>query len=282
MVIDFHTHTFPDKIAAGAIRSLSEKAHIEPCTDATSAQLRRSMDEAGIDLSIVLPVATAMRQVVHINDSALKENETASRTGILSFGCMHPDFEDYKEELVRIKERGMKGIKIHPPYQGVRLDDIRYLRILDQAASLGLIVVTHAGEDIGLPGVFNCTPRMSRRVIDEIGPFPFVLAHMGGWQNWEEVPELLSGTGVYLDTSFCLAGIRPMDGYWDNQTLSMENEEQFLSMVRAFGADHILFGTDCPWAGQAENVRFMKNLPLKQDEKDLILSGNARRLLRKH
>ena len=48
-VIDFHTHTFPDKIAPRAIASLSSKSHTRAFTDGTLKALKDSMKAAGID-----------------------------------------------------------------------------------------------------------------------------------------------------------------------------------------------------------------------------------------
>lgn len=278
MIIDFHTHTFPDKIAGKAITKLSHASHSVPFTDGTVDGLRKSMERSGIDKSIVLPVATSPRQVEHINDSSIRINETEQN--IISFGAMHPDYENYREELKRIKDHKIKGIKIHPVYQGVDLDDIRYLRILECCAELDLIVVTHAGLDIGFPGVVHCSPSMAAHVISEIGPFKFVLAHMGGWKNWDEVPSLLASSGVMIDTSFSTGSFVPLkDGYWNAKDTRMLNEEQTVSLIRAFGADHVLFGTDSPWSDQRKSLDFIRNLSLTQTEKDLILGGNAKKLL---
>ena len=73
MIIDFHTHTFPDSIAARAVDSLSKEAHIVPYTDGTVSGLLNSMDKGGIDMSVLLPVATASSQVESINDKALQD-----------------------------------------------------------------------------------------------------------------------------------------------------------------------------------------------------------------
>ncbi|MBO7710450.1 MAG: amidohydrolase family protein [Lachnospiraceae bacterium] len=280
MVIDFHTHTFPEKIAARTIDALSRMGHVRAFTDGTPGQLHASMKKAGIDLAVLLPVATSPGQVEHINDFAAKINEKTKESGQLSFGCIHPDYENYHQELGRLKAEGFKGIKIHPPYQGIPLDDIRYLRILDRAAQLGLIVLTHAGEDIGFPGVYNCTPLMCRHVIEQIGPFSFVLAHMGGWNNWDEARQLLPGTGVYLDTSFATGVLHSTkDRYWDHQNARMLTKDEFMEMIGLFGADHILFGTDSPWDDQAKTLAYMRSLPLADKERDLILGKNAERLL---
>ena len=70
MVIDIHTHTFPDKLAATTIPKLEGMSHTRAYVDGTAAGLRASMARAGVDASLVLPVATNPRQVAHVNDSS--------------------------------------------------------------------------------------------------------------------------------------------------------------------------------------------------------------------
>lgn len=278
MIIDFHTHTFPDQIAAAAVEKLRRLSHTTPFSDGTNAGLAETAGAAGVDWSVVLPVATSPRQVAHINESAARLCEEFRDRGLLSFGCMHPDLDGWKEELARIVSLGLKGIKLHPVYQGVDLDDPRYLRILERCGELGLIVVAHAGFDIGYPGVARCTPEMALRAVRQTGPVTLVLAHMGGWRSWDEVEALLPGTGVYLDTAFSLGDI-PSDGWYAPEELPMLDQERFVRMVRKFGAHHVLFGTDSPWGGQARELEQLRALPLTEEERDAILGGNARRLL---
>lgn len=59
------------------------------------------------------------------------------------------------------------------------------------------------------------------------------------------LPELLADTSALLDTSFSLGSLTPRDEALplDRQMLS---DEAFVSLVRAFGAERILFGSDCP------------------------------------
>ena len=98
-ILDFHTHTFPDRIAAAAIDKLQAASHTRPFTDGTVSGLKNSMTEAGITASVVLPVATSARQVPHVNDASIALNDRGAETGIYSFGCMHPDYEDVRAEL---------------------------------------------------------------------------------------------------------------------------------------------------------------------------------------
>ena len=227
---------------------------------------------------MVLPVATGARQVAHINDASIRLNGEA---GLLSFGCMHPDAENAPEELRRLADAGIRGVKLHPPYQGADFDDPRYLRILDACGELGLIAVTHAGLDVGLPGHEEAVPEKIARALERVGPVKLVLAHMGGWRCWEAAEALLAGTDAMLDTSFSLGAMTPLgDGYErTEEELQLLSQEAFLRMVRAFGARRILFGTDSPWGDQAAEKERIKALPLTEEEKTAILGGNARRLL---
>ncbi|MCR4617036.1 MAG: amidohydrolase family protein [Lachnospiraceae bacterium] len=279
MIIDFHTHTFPDKIAAKAIDKLSHEAHIVPFRDGTVNSLITTAKAAGVDLSVILPVATSPEQVSHINDSAHMINTKES--SLLSFACIHPDIEDYKKELHRIKELGFKGIKLHPVYQKTDIDDVKFLRIINLAAELDLIVITHAGLDVGFPGETQSSPEKCKHVVDEIGNFKFVLAHMGGWRNWDRVLSLLADSGVWIDTAFSCGKMHPLtDGYWSESDLDLLSPDKFMDMVKAFGPDKVLFGTDSPWSDQKESLDFIRNLPLSDDDKNLILGENARTLLK--
>lgn len=281
MVVDFHTHAFPDRIASGAVGALRGRCHTRPFTDGTRGGLASSMKEAEIQFSVLQPVATNPEQVPHVNDSAIRVNDQGLETGILSFGCMHPDFPGWREELGRLAGAGVRGIKLHPVYQGVDIDDPRYLRILDRAGELGLAVLVHAGWDIGLPGGPQALPQKMLRAIRSIGPTVLVLAHMGGWRCWDEAEELLCHTGARIDTAFSLGTLTPDDDehYRSPEERALLDEGTFLRILRSFGANRVLFGTDSPWDDQVEALRAIRALPLAEDEREAVLWGNAARLL---
>ena len=282
MIIDIHTHTFPAKIADRTIDSLSHKSHTRPFSDGTTEGLLSNMHTACIDLSVVLPVATSPEQVPKVNDASSKLNQEFDGQGLFSFGCIHPDFEDYKSELSRFSALGLSGVKLHPVYQGVALSDIRYMRIIDEAAQRGLVVITHTGFDVGYPALPLCTPQMARQVIDTIGDFPFILAHMGGWMQWEEVPEYLADTSCFLDTAFSCGKLYPRQDA-DGKNLQFPEEmldtEGFMKLYKAFGAKRILFGTDSPWADPQTELAFIRSLPIPEEDRNAILGRNAERLL---
>ena len=134
MIIDFHTHIFPEKIASKTISVLEQKAGISAFTDGTLEGLKRSMQESGIDWSVVLPVVTKPSQFQTVNTYAAEIN---GKNGIFSFGGIHPDTENIEESLDFIKRLGLKGIKIHPDYQNCMIDDPRNIAILRYAISIG-------------------------------------------------------------------------------------------------------------------------------------------------
>lgn len=278
MIIDFHTHTFPDTIAPKALAKLQGASHTRAFSDATAATLQADMAQRGIDFSVVLPVATNPLKVPHMNDSSAAINGQGS---LIHFGAMHPDFEGWYDELARIKELGLKGIKIHPVYQGVDIDDKRYLRIFERCAELELIVVAHSGDDIGFPGVVRCDPKRSRNALRQAEGVKLVLAHMGGWKNWEEVAENLADTDCYIDTAFSLGEMDALEeGYYSPQERRLMSEEEFTALVKAFGAERVLFGTDSPWThSQTEIQRILRLKGINEEEKMAILGENACRLL---
>lgn len=261
MIIDFHTHMFPDKIAARTIDFLSKTGgDMNPFTDGTWKGLKESTKQAGIDHSIVLPIATRPGQFHTINEFATHFQEGT----LISFGSLHPESENYKEELRQIRDMGMKGIKLHPDYQDTYFNDIRYKRIISYATELGLIISVHAGQDPKCPDNIHCTPAMAEEVLNEVEPEKLVLAHMGGNELWSEVEERLVGRNVYFDTGVILDRMP---------------QEQFLCMVREHGADRIVFGTDSPWADQKKFVEILKEMPLEEEERNQIFAGTAVKLL---
>lgn len=278
MIIDAHTHTFPEKIAAKVVEKLQAMASSRAYTDATDAALQRSMQAAGIDVSVLLPVMTNPGQVEKLNDLAAEKTRHWQTTGLFSLGGMHPDYEDYRAELARIQANGLTGIKLHPAYQGCDLDDPRFLRIIDRAAELGLAVVIHAGLDIGYPGHNYADPQMVETVLREIAPEKFVLAHMGGWKGWDAVEQRLAGLPLYLDTSFSLGSYEPPAGVQvPAEERRMLGDAQFLRIVQKHGADRILFGSDSPWSDQAATLRQVNAL-LPADAQAAVLGGNAARV----
>lgn len=261
MVIDFHTHIFPDRIAAGAVARLSGICGARARTDGTAEGLFRSMRRGGVDLSVLQPVVTKPAQARSVNDFSAGMN---GREGIAAFGGLHPDCEDWKEELARIKALGLKGVKLHPDYQNTYIDDPRYVHILRECGRLGLVALIHAGVDIGYPEPVHCTPERVRSILPDIKGTVLVCAHYGGHEYFEDSLKYLADTDVYIDTSYSY----------------MEFKEACGRVLAAFDADRILFGSDSPWADPGEGAAYIRCLGFPADKEEKILWKNAARLLK--
>ena len=276
MIIDFHTHTFPDKIASIAIEKLKSASHTKAFTGGTDGELLASMASCGIEKSVVLPVATNPEKITHINDISAEKNKCGN---LIYFAAMHPDFADAKAEMCRIRDLGIKGIKLHPVYQNIDFDDIRTLRILDFAEENDLITVIHAGLDVGFPGVERCTPKMIKNAVSAVSPKRLVLAHMGGWKMWQEAKELLSGRGLFIDTSFSIGKMTQEAPYYSEEELTLLSVDEAKNVISAFGEDNVLFGTDSPWGDQNTEILNISELPINDEAKEKILYKNAVKLL---
>lgn len=266
MVIDMHTHIWPDRIASRTVDALKEAAHIPAYSDGTLAGLQASMEDAGVDLSVILPVVTKPEQFETVNKVAAKLNEEKN---LMSFGGIHPKNSDIKEKLQYIRALGLKGIKIHPDYQKTFFDSTEYEVIIRNALELGLIVSTHAGVDVGLPESVHCAPNHVLHLYDRLHlgdnvDNKLVLAHTGGCDSWEQVLDLLAGKKLYFDISFTMGRIA---------------DSLFIEIVRKHGSDHMMFGTDSPWSSQKETIGWIQSLALTEKEKDDILFGTAKKLL---
>ncbi|HID56403.1 TPA: amidohydrolase, partial [Candidatus Poribacteria bacterium] len=176
IVLDFHVHAFPDELAPRAMEQLSRRSNLIPSYDGTISGLRRSMMEAGISASVIQPVATKPSQVRSINDWVL----SLKSDRLIPFGAIHPDLERPWEELKRIKALGIRGVKIHGDYQEAFIDEERYMPIYEAMEDLGMILLLHAGVDIGLPPPVRATPERILRVHESFPRLRTVAAHMGG------------------------------------------------------------------------------------------------------
>ena len=267
MVIDFHTHVFPEKIASKTIALLAQKSGAVPHTDGTVSGLIENLEKGGADIAITLPVVTAPHQFESINRFALTINrQTPKGSGqLISFGGIHPACEDIEGKMRFLKENGFLGVKIHPDYQDTFVNDEGYIRILRASKELDMIVVTHAGVDDGYTDKpVRCPPELALEVIQKVGHSKFVLAHMGGNRYLEGVYTLLAGQDVYFDTSFVLPDI---------------GQANFKKMLEKHGEDRILFATDCPWRDIGEEIARVRSYGLNKETEEKILWRNAAELL---
>ena len=263
MVIDFHTHAFPERIAARALESLKVKINREPETDGTVSGLTQNMVLSGIDISVICNIATNPKQMQNVNNFAIETNKDFKN--VIALGSVNPDSDLVEDELIRIKNAAIPGIKIHPDYMEHDIDDPVFNETFDICSSLGLFVITHAGFDVCSPDHIHATPDMILRVIANHPNLKLVCAHFGANCMWDEVREKLCGKPLWIDTS--LAYIE-------------EHDKGLLrDILLAHDPDRIVYGSDCPWCPPGENVKFIESFGLPTELNEKIFEINAKYLL---
>lgn len=267
MLIDFHTHVFPDKIAARALESLKAGMVAQhgcawpSYASGTVAGLLGSMDLEGVDISVMMPIATKPSQTESINRFAISR----ASERLIAFGTLHPAQENWEATLEALAAEGRRGIKLHPEFQNFHIDSPESIRILRKCGELGLIVVFHSGEDIGYPPPVHATPDRVRRAADSAPDTALIAAHMGGWNMWEDAAKLLKDTHLMFDTAYVQI---------------LMDAPEFRDLTRHFGAERVLFGSDSPWARPTSDMlSFIIESGLDNSEIDLITHKNAKRLL---
>ncbi|MBR6646489.1 MAG: amidohydrolase family protein [Clostridia bacterium] len=261
MIIDFHVHIFPDKIATVAVDTLSNRAKIPAYTDGTLTSTLENMEKAGIDISVVQSIATNPKQTKNVNDFAMEINKNEH---ITAFGSIHPDDTDYKSELDRLKDSGIKGIKLHPDYQDFFIDEKRMQKIYEEILKRGFILLFHAGLDVGLPSPVHATPERIANTLSIFEGEKVCFAHMGGFNMGERLFQNVIGRDVYIDTS-CVC--------------EFEGGEVFSNLINAHKPDKILFATDTPWNSMNKAVENINSLNINDEFKEMIFYKNAEKLL---
>lgn len=260
MIIDFHTHAFPQKIASRAVDTLAHTSGgLIPQTDGTLEGLKAEMQKDGIDISVIQSIATNPNQQHNVNNFAAEVNR---QKGFVAFGSVHPDAPDALDELERIKGLGLKGVKLHPDYQSFFVDDERMKPIYKKISQLGLITLFHAGHDYGFGEPFHCMPDNLLTALKWLD-CPVIAAHWGGNGCGLEVIDKLCGRDIWFDTAF---GYGTMPKYYAQKIMDKHTPDRFL------------FGSDMPWHRPLWEIRLIESLDISAEDKEKIYFGNAAKL----
>ncbi len=260
MIIDFHTHCFPDDLAPKAVTSFRANTGLKMYSDGTSSGLTQAARVAGIDRSVVQPIATKPGQTEKINRWALAiQSDT-----LICFGTLHPHYAGWRQEIRWLQTNGFRGIKMHPEYQSFYVDDPKLFPLYEAVFAANLAILFHAGEDAAYRGPWHCTPERLARVLDAFPGGTIIAAHMGGYRFWDDVENHLLGRSLVLDTSFSLRRL---------------GRERLTDMMRRHGMDKIVFGSDAPWTDQKRELEGILSLDLNQQEMEQVTGDNAAKLL---
>lgn len=257
--IDAHCHVYPDKIALKAAGATDKFYNVTSFADGTIGMLLEEGGKAGIDKFVVQSVATTPKQVASIN-KFIAQSVEESNGKLVGLGTLHPDSETMAEDVQNIIDLGLHGVKLHPDIQNFKVDDYRCLKIYELCEKAGLPILMHTGDK----RYDNSNPNRLIPILEIYTNLTVVGAHFGGWSIWEEASKQLAHIpNLYVDCSSSM--------YW-------LDAEKTVEIIRRYGADRVLFGTDYPmWSPQTEIEKFMA-LGLTKEENRKILSENARKV----
>jgi predicted TIM-barrel fold metal-dependent hydrolase len=277
VIIDFHTHIFPPWLK----ERRDEYIKRDPCFSllysqpqakmATAEELIASMDEARIDLSIILNIGWVGHELCVKTNDYILDSVSRYPTRLVGFCAIQPGAEDSAiAELERCAKGGAKGIgELRSDVQGFDLSDKKTMKpLVDAALKHDLILLTHSSEPVGheYSGKGSITPDILYTFITAFPSLTLVCAHWGGglpfYALMPEVSKALDN--VFFDTA---------------ATVFLYKPEIFEQMSQLIGSDKILFGTDYPLMDQNRVIAQIQSSQLSEEDKARILGANAQKLL---
>jgi predicted TIM-barrel fold metal-dependent hydrolase len=256
-VVDFHTHIYPEKIAAKAVASIGEFYQIAMQQDGTVEGLLASGKSCGIGRFVVFSAAAVPGQVMAINDYIA--GACRDHPEVTGFGTLHKDMEKPHDEIERLIGLGLRGLKFHPDMQRFNIDDERMMDIY--AAIEGrLPVIFHTGD---YRYAFSHPARLAR-VLDNFPRLCAVATHFGGWSMPDIAYDYFFTRRCYFDVSSSL----PFIGL-----------RRAAELIHSYGAERFLFGSDFPMWDPAACLKEFMRLDITDNEKEQILWKNARGIL---
>lgn len=260
MVIDVHTHVFPAGSTEKIFSTLKERAHISHYSDGTVGGLQDSMERAGIDISIISRITTKPQQVDSVNRWLLEHCES----NIFALATIHPHMEMPQDFIKKLRQKGFKGIKVHPDYQGFYVDDKQMYPYYEAAQTEKMPILFHTGRDRGLPPPVRALPERIAKLLEDFPRLTIIAAHMGGEGNYDDTETFLLGSDIFLDTSFVLR-------FMPKTVLKR--------FIMKHSMERLLFGSDSPWTEQQAELEYLYSLPfISKDAKEKIAGINAARL----
>ena len=272
----------------------------------------KEMDEAGIDVQVLSHGAPSMQNVKadvavemgrRVNDR-LAEICAQKPDRFAAFGALPTaDPVAASDELARCVERlGFKGAMIHGTANGMFLDDKRFWPIFERAQKLDVPIYLHpsiplqAVMDAYYKDYVQSFPMVIRAawgftvetatqairmvlsgIFDKYPDLKIVIGHLGEtlpFLVWR-IDQALSrpgGKALSFRDVFCNHFYLTTSGNFSNPAL--------LCCVQEMGVDRIMFAVDWPFVANPLGTKWMETVPLCEEDKVKILSGNAKRLLR--
>ena len=203
---------------------------------------------------------------------------------LVGFGTVDFDKNNLKDQVKKIKDLGLYGIKIHPAAQEVRIDSPQLFEVYEEAEKQGLFISFHTGLH------WHRISDYQMLLFDEVAyNFPklrFSMEHIGGYSFFREallimnnnsrseIPHVYAGwTSIAMETDE-MGNTR--QGAWSL------TDDDLCTLVHQAGYKTSIFGLDTPYKGIEQTqqaIERIKNLPITEEAKRGILGENLKRVL---
>lgn len=243
MIVDFHTHV--------------DEAELFGWIDPPE-KLLPLLDDAGIDRAVVMTYV----DLPGVNPQALEYlADAVARYADRLIGFVRLNPNHRREALAALKravdEFGFRGVKLHPTTTLANPADEPTVELLRACGEHGLPALFHCGDDP------MTTPQAIAAGAAQAPDTTVVLGHMGGYFHVDEAIDMTERhDNLYLETS------------------AMPYPAKIGVAVRRVGAERVIYGSDGPGCNPTLEVEKVRQLGLARSDEDLVLGGNAVRLLR--
>ena len=256
LVIDCHDHIYHKKLAPMAVKGVGEFYDVPMACSGTGDDLALLATSSPIKLFVVNSVALTPSTVKRLNTFVAEQCKAHKE--FIGLGTLHPDMENADEEIERIISLGLKGIKLHPDTQKFDADSDKAMKLYEKfAGKLPLLI--HGGDY----RYDYSHPKRLQRIEQCFPELMMIAAHLGGWSIYEEAVPYMSKMHCYMDISSVMPFLKP---------------EKVQELIRLYGADRLLFGSDYPmWDPVKEYESFMR-LDLTENEREKILFRNCAKI----
>jgi predicted TIM-barrel fold metal-dependent hydrolase len=277
VIIDFNNHIFTPWLR----ERRDEYIKADPCFSslysqpkakiATAEELVAGMDEAGIDMSVVVNAGWVTHELCVKTNDYILDSVSRYPARLVGFCAIQPGAGDAAiAELERCAKAGARGIgELRSDVQGFDLADKRTMKpLVDAALKHDLIFLTHSSEPVGheYAGKGSITPDILYSFVTGFPNLKLVCAHWGGglpfYALMPEVAKALDN--VFFDTA---------------ATVFLYKPEIFEQVSHIIGSDKILFGTDYPLMHQNRVITQIQSSRLTEADRTKILGANAQKLL---
>lgn len=277
MIIDFHTHIFPDEVRTSREEFLEREAwfgtlYANPKHKLASAEdVVASMEAAGVDRTVVLGFPWRDGGLCKEHNSYILDAVSRFPDKLIGFGIVQPLDAGDAKELDRCLSGGLMGMgELGPDSQRydidakwVLADSVEVLLHHDRP------LLTHSSEPLGhdYAGKGTITPPRLLKLAANFPELKIVFAHWGGGLPFYELMPEVRDTlrNVYYDSA---------------ASTYLYDFSIFPVAAQLVGSERILWGTDFPLLSQSKFLKRVRTSGLNDEQLEQVLGGNAARLLR--